>query len=419
MKIIKKTSFLNSILTLISGAIIAQIITFAAAPIMTRLYSSEDIGLYTLIISFVTTFGAVICGRYEMLIITAKSEFEIYTLIKLSTWLLIIVSVIASILFSIYFVITNDTLDNILLYSSFVFILLVLTGLSNILISYNNRNKEYGLISRVQVIRTLTKESFMIIMGILWSNGISILLSQIIGIAVGLRKQAEKLKGNFKNILKVANTDIVKSAKKNYRQPLYSVPAIFVNNLSYASLNFIIGFTFGLSTLGFYALAFRILGMPINIIGNNVSRVYFEKANNEYIKKKKYKKTFLMTSLLLFTFSIPMVMGLVYLSPLVFGLLFGDEWKVAGEYISILAPLFGIRFIVSALSTGMIISNKQNAEFIINILFLVASITVTIFTLNMDFSIEKFLILITASYSIVYVLYYVYLYKFSFINSGG
>ena len=50
-------SFFRSIATLMSGTIIAQVISFAISPLMTRLYSEEQIGEYTLLLTAVTMFG--------------------------------------------------------------------------------------------------------------------------------------------------------------------------------------------------------------------------------------------------------------------------------------------------------------------------------------------------------------------------
>ena len=44
---IKQNKFLKSISILVSGSLLAQLITVLTAPIMTRLFSAESIGIYT------------------------------------------------------------------------------------------------------------------------------------------------------------------------------------------------------------------------------------------------------------------------------------------------------------------------------------------------------------------------------------
>ena len=48
-----KNEIVRNCTTLLSGTAVAQCITFLAYPIIARLYSSEDFGLYTTILSYI------------------------------------------------------------------------------------------------------------------------------------------------------------------------------------------------------------------------------------------------------------------------------------------------------------------------------------------------------------------------------
>ena len=67
---IKKNSFLKNIALLASGSVIAQGIAVICSPVLTRLYSAEEIGIYSYLIAMVSTFTAVINFRYDMAIVT-------------------------------------------------------------------------------------------------------------------------------------------------------------------------------------------------------------------------------------------------------------------------------------------------------------------------------------------------------------
>ena len=90
-------SFFRSIATLMSGTIVAQVIAFAISPLMTRLYSEEQIGEYTLLLTVVTMFGSVICGRYDMAIVGESDEKCMFSLVKLSFWITLVLSAIVSV----------------------------------------------------------------------------------------------------------------------------------------------------------------------------------------------------------------------------------------------------------------------------------------------------------------------------------
>lgn len=414
MKRDSNDSFFRAITALASGSIIVQLITIAASPIMTRLYTTEEIGLYTLVLSIVNMFGLVLSGRYEMPIVSEKNENNIFPLIKLSGCLCILFSFVISIFFLMINI--KEILDGkyvFIFLSFYIFILLLTTGFVNIITAYNNRKKEYYLMTSVDVLRTIGKNTSMIILGLFKLGSVSLLLSELIGKILGFNKQLGSLRPHIKSIAKVDRSNIKRVAKLHYRQPFYSMPAIFANTFSYSVVNFFVEQLYGLTQLGFYSMSYRVLGVPLTIISQNVSKVYFEEASREFDKYNNYKKTFFKTSLFLLVIAFFMVVCLMSFAPSLFEWFFGTGWDSAGQYVRILAPLFGIRLIVSPLSTGMLISSKQNKDLIIQVIFAAVSICLFIFSLFAKINIETYLLLMTVTNSVIYVVYYVVLLKYA------
>lgn len=413
MKRMLNNSFLKSILTLSSGTIIGQIITFVAAPILTRLYSPEEIGLYTILITVVNMFGGVIVGRYDMAIVSEKEEENVYSLIKLSIWLSIFSSLIIGLFYSIYYTAANTQNIYFVLFFISVTLLLFLSGIELIITSYNNRMNQYKKISTGAIYQAFGKELTIILFGLVNPTSIGLTISQIIGKFLNIFKQATNLKYIQKRLktIKFSNMKIV--AKKYKNQLFFSTPALFANSFSYSSINLFIENLFGASVLGFYSISYRVLGIPLTLISNNVSKVYYREASIEFNSKGSYRKTLLKTTLLLTVVAIPVVMGLIILSPLVFGWFFGEEWSVAGSYVQILAPMFGIRLIVSPLTSGVIISKKQAYELTMQSVFIVISLVVFISVRMLNLPVEIYLRLISIGFSIVYIAYYILLFKLS------
>lgn len=204
----KERSFLKSIMTLASGSVLAQVITILASPLTTRIYSPSELGVFTFITTAVNMFGVVINGRIEMAIVTDNDENNVYPLIVISFIIDLILSVLVSLGYLIYFIcFKKEYLWTVL----FIFSLLFVTGLINILNSYNNRYREYKLMTSVFVTRTVTQNVLTILLGLIKNNVFNLLLSQILGLINGLRKQSKvllanrdklKIHINFRNIIK-------------------------------------------------------------------------------------------------------------------------------------------------------------------------------------------------------------------------
>ena len=62
--------------TLVSGQVAAQLIAFAAYPLLTRLFTPDDFGLYNVFYSYIEVFIILSTGKYELSIVAAKSDVE-------------------------------------------------------------------------------------------------------------------------------------------------------------------------------------------------------------------------------------------------------------------------------------------------------------------------------------------------------
>ena len=100
---LRNNSFFKSILLLTSGSFFAQVITTLSLPILTRVFEPDVIGMNTYIISVAAIFLSVINGRYDVAIVTEKNDDNIFALLKLCILIGVILSVVASLSFGVYF----------------------------------------------------------------------------------------------------------------------------------------------------------------------------------------------------------------------------------------------------------------------------------------------------------------------------
>lgn len=413
LKKIGNNTFFRSIATLMSGTIFAQIISFCISPLMTRLYTEEQIGEYTLLLTVVTMFGAVICGRYDMAIVGEKKEKNMYALIKLSFVLTVILSVLVGIGYTVYFHVSESTTMPVIEIFFWNLVFLFCTGILNILHSYNNRYREYKKMATASVAKEIGKGTALVCFGFLNFGTFGLLISYLLSSVLELWQQMKRLKNNFRSLLSVTREEMWQVAKEYKEQPLFSVPAGFANSFSYSVINLFINALFGPVTLAYYSMSYRMLGVPLSLISGSTSKAYYEKAAREYDASGKFNKTFIQTSLFLLVCAIPMTAGLMLLAPWAFELFFGDGWGISGVYVRYLAPMFGFRLIVSPLTPTMIIAHKQKVELLFQISFIVASVTAYIIG-RLTNSIEIFLLSITVLFAVVYILYYLYMLKLSF-----
>jgi O-antigen/teichoic acid export membrane protein len=171
----------------------------------------------------------------------------------------------------------------------------------------------------------------------------------------------------------------------------------------------------GLSYVGNFSFAQRLLGLPTSLIGNSIADVFRQKAGEVYRKKGECSELFIKTGRILFLIGIiPLIIMLLF-APEIFAIVFGEQWRKAGEIARILSPLFFFRIIVSPLSYLYTLSGHMREDLIIHLGSL-GVITGGFIVTNHFFSNKDFLL---AGYSTAYFgIYLIYLTR-SFQFSKG
>ncbi|MBU5363900.1 lipopolysaccharide biosynthesis protein [Enterococcus devriesei] len=402
-------SFFKNFGVLLTGSILAQGISIICSPLMTRVFSSESIGIYTYLISVATMFMPVINLRYDMSIVTAKKE-DVGALIKGGVVVGAVLSIVVSIGYSIFIVVTQKI--NLLLTIPFFLLLQLSYSVINTLTSYNNREKNYATISKVTVIRSII-QNLSAFFGLINSSVFTLVSFYTVGQYMGIREQSKTIRNQLKKIFMIPRKQVKNVLIKEKNQALFSTPAIFFNGLSYSIITIFIEQLYGFSSVGYYSMSVRMLGIPMALISGNMSRIFFERATDSYNKTGNYSREFRNVFVILLICAIPLTLFLMMFSPSLFSIFFGEKWRVAGEYVVILAPMFGIRFIVTTMTPALIVVGKQRVEFLLQLLFLVFVIISFVFTNLLGLEINMFLSSISVLFSVGYLLYILFIYKFS------
>lgn len=398
-----KSFYLKSILLLTSGSMLGQIIGFIGSMIMTRMYTASEIGIMTTIVSISGIFAPVINARFDFALVKEQKERYILALVKMSIYIGIALSLIVSLVSYIYFIGIEGFISpsiSIL----FVFLILVIQAFSNVFKSYNNNIGDFKTMTSVIVMRRFAEEISMAIFGLLGWKAIGLLISRVIGQYFGMKREIKNIKKKYKEIISVQWQDMTEAYNIHKRQLYYSAPAALMNAGSYSLISLVVGKYFGLEILGVYAISFAVLGLPLSVISGNVSKVYFSEASKEYAIKGTFNESTNKTLVFLIIVAIVLFLIMYYIFPMIVPFIYGSKYEMSGFMIRILAPMFAVRFVSSAINTGLVVCNKQSFELIIQIMFML-SVAMLAFLCNYKIlTISTFLLGVSISYSIIYLI---------------
>ena len=410
-----KSFYLKSILLLTSGSMLGQIIGFIGSMIMTRMYTASEIGIMTTIVSISGIFAPVINARFDFALVKEQKERYILALVKMSIYIGIALSLIVSLVSYIYFIGIEGFISPFISIL-FVFLILVIQAFSNVSKSYNNNIGDFKTMTSVIVMRRFAEEISMAIFGLLGWKAIGLLISRVIGQYFGMKREIKNIKKKYKEIISVRWQDMTEAYNIHKRQLYYSAPAALMNAGSYSLISLVVGKYFGLEILGVYAISFAVLGLPLSVISGNVSKVYFSEASKEYAIKGTFNESTNKTLVFLIIVAIVLFLIMYYIFPMIVPFIYGSKYEMSGFMIRILAPMFAVRFVSSAINTGLVVCNKQSFELIIQIMFML-SVAMLAFLCNYKIlTISTFLLGVSISYSIVYLIKLLSIYYFSKSN---
>lgn len=407
-----KSEFSRNVLTLMTGTTIAQAIPIATSPILTRIYTPEDFGVFALYMAIASIISVIATGRYEMAIMLPKNEKDVKSIVKL---IMILLSTMTFIILLIVFFFNKpiaDLFENPEI-SSWLYFLPISIFLAGLYQVYNYlliREKNFKRLSKNKVIVSTANASTQLIYGFTISNGFGLLFGNIIGYIVSIyfiiKSKVVNKYFHFKN-------NSIKEVAKEYQNfPKYDVSSVFVNVVANQLPLLALGKYFGLGVVGFYSLMYKVLMMPISLLSSTVLDVFKQGATEDYNKygncKDIYVKTF--KSLVLLGIIPFTILGIF--APEIFSFVFGQNWKVAGEFAQIMTPMLFLKFIASPLSYTFYVAGKQKLNLIGQVILLALMIISAY--IGVQFNDEYFTIVVFAnSYSFVYIFYLLISFKFS------
>ncbi len=376
-----KGDFAKSVMTLVTGTVLSQIIVFALSPIISRIYTPEEtayFSVYTRIILFVSTIAT---ARFESAIALPKRNEHAFSLYRLLVQLILLtfISSIIIVVIMAFFWSKESSTTFILLMIPLGFAPLCLVNIGN---NWGLRNGDFREVSRVRMLNSLSMNSSNILFGFLGLGYKGLILGYIVGVVLPASWFTRKY-----HLLKLKYKDFAISKRKTIIGRTYiEFPKV---NLPHAILDisreilivFFILLYYDKTTLGSYDFSFKMLKLPLTVLGSAIGQVYFQKIASKKNNGESLVAITLETMRNLFLFSIVPFGLLFFIGDELFAFIFGENWRQAGEYSQIMAPWLMLNLIVSPISQLPVVLGKLKAFFWIG---LVGSVLLISF-LNLPF----------------------------------
>jgi stage V sporulation protein B len=348
--------FLKHVLILMSGTAVAQVVPLLASPIISRLYSPHEVGVYTAFMSLVGILMTIATWRYDVAIVLPTKPEDARALVKVALGL----SSLTCLLVGLGLVLAAGTVSEALgtpdLKPWLVCVGLVAWASSQVSVySYwCNRNKDYRLMGSNRVLQAFATTVTQLGGGAMALGTTGLIVSTLIGQFVG----AGTLLLRTRKAIFGKPTSALKGVMVEHRKmPLINAPIAALDTVRLNGTQLIISAFFSAAALGQFGQAWRLVQTPMGLINSSLAQVFFQRlAVTPRGGILRLVVQIMRRSALIGI--VPFALIWVLSPPLV-PFIFGARWADAGLICAGLVPWLYVNFITSPISLLFIVVRRQ------------------------------------------------------------
>ncbi len=333
------------IVTLLSGSIMAQVLIFAFIPVVTRIYTPSEFGVYSLFFSMTMAIGLISSLKYEQAIVLPKNEQDAKAILFLSLMILVAMVLLCLVgvwLFYDWFV---QLFGGSRYLVWFMPLSVLVLGAQFIFESFANRQEHYKAMSLSKIIGAVGTVSTQISSRYLFqANGLIVgkILSDMVAV-IFLVKQM--IKANSLRLQKISRMRVYANAKRYNHFPKFQTASTLLNFVAQNLPIYLLPIFFSTDVVGYYALAFRVLMTPTTLMTVSVQNVYYQKAAKMFANGEDIRQLYTKTTLGLLKIYLLPLLAVIFWGEEIFSFLFGEEWREAGFIAKFIVCMSFLSFI--------------------------------------------------------------------------
>jgi O-antigen/teichoic acid export membrane protein len=346
---------------------IGQFITYATAPLLSRLFTSQDFAEFGLFYSLIITLAVAATLRIEYLIPSSKTTEEAidfaqhanHTLWKFTGGL------------AVFVVLFYLAIGQLNLFVTLIPLGVVAVAQPQIFNLLSTKLERYNLNVSYRILTNIGVNGLSILFGYFYMGSNGLILGFLIGQFVSLfflrfgigAKRVGKEISNWKEKWLTLKTHAAFNTTQGIIETLQLSGTIWLLNI-----------LFGGQEAGWYFMTWKLIQAPVTLVSNTVFQVQFNKASELHHEKQSYQHLILKTAGLLFIMSFVFAICIFIWGPELFAWFFGADWTMSGIFARYLSIYFVFNFCVSPFSFVAILEEKQKTALVFTLFDLVVKL---------------------------------------------
>lgn len=379
---------------LASGTAAGQIILVAVSPLLTRLYSPSDFGSLAVFVSLVGLVVIVSAGGYHLAIMLPEKQEDATVVVGLSLAIVAVTSAITGVV-AVCFLAFGVFADSLGYWVLLWPLAVLFGGLAQVLAANAIRYGRFGQVAGANLLKSIVTAASQLIMGLFGLGPGGLISGNFLGMSSANLRLARPVIADLRQVRPSRRQ--MRAAAREYSQfPIHTMPATLINAAFLSGTPLVVGWLFGTVTLGFWSIANSFVYIPSTLVSQAVGQAYYRKAVAVRYSVQEAKRLFDRTVASLAGVSfIPFAVAAV-ISPYLFAFVFGEEWRVAGEYAQVMMPAVWVRFVTAPVATTALAHSANRVQLFTSALQVIAVAVTVGATLALGLSAIGFLIVLSA-----------------------
>ena len=363
------SEFAKDTAILTSGTAAAQLVTIAAMPVMARLYTPADFGVLAIFLAVSGIVATSITMRYETSILLPKEESESTSLVLLSFGLAITLGLVVGITVCLL----PEKVRVMLGVSALGgwLPIAVLAGMATAVIAIGtawfNRHRLYIKIAQLRITQVGVGAICGITFGI-YGYSTGLLMAQVVALLLVTIVVVTALSGMNAHCHGQALRNV---AKKHSAAPKYLLPTALLDVITMQLPVLLITAWFSSEAAGQFSMAWKILALPMALMGGAVGQVFLQKFSQVWPDAQSARRLLFRTwKILALVGGGPTILIMIFGEQLFIWIL-GDAWGGAGKMAAAMAPMLMAMLISSPTSGTFLVLRMQKHSLFFGIAVLI------------------------------------------------
>jgi O-antigen/teichoic acid export membrane protein len=355
--------FWRNVATVLTGAVGAQALPLLAAPLLTRMCSPRELGAYSVWLGIVAISAIGATLRMEAAMILDHEPARQRACFRVVFYSATVTAVVLTVLAAGACLLGIGAACS-LPWSSLLTIGLAtwLTACMQTTLAFATSHNAFGKAARAKVTTAAVIVGSQIALLYLGLGGAGLVAGHVIGSAAGFATARWLLRPPAAPIGWRFDAEQIAHLVRHQKFWRYSLPSNLLNGAVSQLPLFLIGMRHGALAAGLFALTQRVLSAPVSLIAASILEVFKRESVREFEERGNCSGTYTRTFKALLALGTIPALTLLLFAPALFSLVFGENWRAAGELARLMAPLFLLNFVASPLSYVFFVAGRQKAD---------------------------------------------------------